>query len=420
MHVFSLIITLQHFSRDVVYLYVKKFALKTIKMSSIIEFIAKQTGATSFYRSHKFCFDAETNRPSLSYDDSQSFSIKNDMYGENAPSKGTKSLKSLADRIRSEGDALFSYFLDGSRRIYKVDDVEYQKRIFPIVGGQIGVACCQRKTPDSFGKASLERHFVLSMPSTATSGEQHPSQFLGRLTQNLNNLDKVKRFGLSFSEIMIYKADKTDSGREEYMDRGTALIQDKMIECEKKVVQDLVRKNLLTQDSYLVKDGSLQYQRSASSDFKEMTKYKDNYRRVIGVSKSFNPEFSRDKHNKSNASAIANLPLYHRTPAIVFQENRVGNVFFSVWYVRIRERKYSDSPFAGVLKIEKVLVSQEEEEQGLDSGEVDLISANIINERNPVCYGKDQRWANHLYPIFLTESYIKSHFLSDLHFISLF
>jgi hypothetical protein len=35
-------------------------------------------------------------------------------------------------------------------------------------------------------------------------------------------------------------------------------------------------------------------------------------------------------------------------------------------------------------------------------------------------YGEDSRWAKHLYPIFLTEEYIKSNYLSDFHFITLF
>jgi hypothetical protein len=34
------------------------------------------------------------------------------------------------------------------------------------------------------------------------------------------------------------------------------------------------------------------------------------------------------------------------------------------------------------------LITDEEIENGLDSQEIDLITANIINERNPVCYGK--------------------------------
>jgi hypothetical protein len=41
----------------------------------------------------------------------------------------------------------------------------------------------------------------------------------------------------------------------------------------------------------------------------------------------------------------------------------------------------------------------------------------IINERNPVCYGSDDRWANHLYPIYLTEKYIKSQYLVKLDFL---
>ena len=97
-----------------------------------------------------------------------------------------------------------------------------------------------------------------------------------------------------------------------------------------------------------------------------------------------------------------------------------GNVDFSVWFVRIRDTDYTGNPFAGILKLEKVLVTEDEIENGLETSEIDRITANIINERNPVCYGKDQRWANHLYPVFLTENFIKSKYLSDIHFINLF
>ena len=77
-------------------------------------------------------------------------------------------------------------------------------------------------------------------------------------------------------------------------------------------------------------------------------------------------------------------------------------------------------PYDGIVKIEKKLLSDKEEEEGLDTDEVDLISANIVNERNPVCYGQDNRWAKHLYPVYLTETYIKSQYLSDIHFTNLF
>ena len=76
--------------------------------------------------------------------------------------------------------------------------------------------------------------------------------------------------------------------------------------------------------------------------------------------------------------------------------------------------------FDGVLKIEKMLVTQEETEKGIDSDLVDMLSALIINERNPVCYGSDLRWANHIYPVFLTESYVKSKYLSAESFLHIF
>ena len=68
------------------------------------------------------------------------------------------------------------------------------------------------------------------------------------------------------------------------------------------------------------------------------------------------------------------------------------------------------------MKLEKILVSSEQ----LDTEEVDLITAHIINERNPVCYGADSRWSNHLYPIYVTEMYAKSKYLSNTMFLNLF
>ena len=57
---------------------------------------------------------------------------------------------------------------------------------------------------------------------------------------------------------------------------------------------------------------------------------------------------------------------------------------------------------------------------GLDSSVVDNISLWLLNEGSPTCYGRDERWASHLYPEYLTEALIKSSFESDLVFINNF
>lgn len=93
---------------------------------------------------------------------------------------------------------------------------------------------------------------------------------------------------------------------------------------------------------------------------------------------------------------------------------------YAVWYLRIRERKHTYNAFDGILKIEKILVNEKEQEEGLETEEVDFITANIINERNPTCYGNDLRWANHLYPVYMTEMYIKSKYMSNTMFLNLF
>lgn len=103
----------------------------------------------------------------------------------------------------------------------------------------------------------------------------------------------------------------------------------------------------------------------------------------------------------------------------MYQTDRVDGKF-AVWYVRLRNARKTRGPFDGIVKVEKILVSEQEEEYGLETREVDNISAWLMNERNPVCYGKDDRWANHLYPIYLTESYIKSQYMGTLRFINSF
>ena len=47
--------------------------------------------------------------------------------------------------IAYENGPLFRYFLDGSRRCYKIADMSYTNRIYPIFASQIAVACIQRK-----------------------------------------------------------------------------------------------------------------------------------------------------------------------------------------------------------------------------------------------------------------------------------
>jgi hypothetical protein len=387
-------------------------------LNAILKLLEEQTGGTC-YKSFKYCVD-EFEGPSVKYDEPTVYTLQRDKYGETDTSlKTLKDITKTANQI-ADNPPLFRYFLDGSRRIYKVDDIELGRKIFPIIGGQIGVACCERENPSKFKKALLEHNLVMALPIDADKDGRNSKEFFNSMIQKINDIQRLQNYNLRFSKILPYSVKDLAQG-EKIENLGIIKIQDEMIECEKKIVSGLVKQNRLNQDNYLLKDGSLQYSAVRSGDFRELSKLKSNYRCVVGLSKNFNPELSKDKAGKSNASNIANLHLFYRTPAFKYQTDIVSSeVHFSIWYLRIRERKYTESPFSGVVKIEKVLVTDNEIKDGLDSDEIDLISANIINERTPVAYGSDTRWANHLYPIYLTEKYIKSQYISDLHFLNLF
>lgn len=388
------------------------------KADKLLDILAEQTNGKC-YTSFRYCADDEIRIPSLDFDaKDKEITVMPKEYGEtDTDLKKSKDLKPLADKLIND-EPLFHFFLDGSRRRYKVDDIEINRNVYPIVAGQIGVACCQRVNSSQFKCAEFEHNLVLSLPKAANPGGD-AILFFNALTDKINKASRLEKSAIKFSKILSYDSGKRDDGTK-YEDRGTATIQDEMIETEKRIVAQLSSKNLINPDRYLIKDGSLQYAPSRSANFKELSKFKSHYKCVIGVSKMFDPELCRDNNNKSNADKIAMLPIFHRTPAYKYKSERVGNVYFAVWYVRIRESQHSFSPFSGIVKIEKILITEDEIENGLDSQEIDLITANIINERNPVCYGKDARWANHLYPIYLTESFIKSKYLSDINFLNLF
>lgn len=381
-------------------------------MKTILDYIAKETDGKN-YKSYKYCFEA-IEVPKLLYDDKKNIKVRRK--GETDKSlKTSKSLFDLSIKISKTGTPLFKYFLDGSRRTYKVDDIAYDKKLYPIIAGQIGVAVCERKNPHSFKPYLLKKPLIISLPSRANAITSNDDLFFNNLTEKLNKQQFITRHEIIFNKILPYD-DSPLKANEKYEDKGIAKIQDEMIDLEKKIVLELVKDRKLNPESYLIKDGSLEYQKMSSGDLRDLSAIKTNYSCVVGISKAFNPEaLSNDVKNISRS--IADLDIYHRTPAFMYDTPRIPDIKYSVWYLRIRK---TISPFDGVLKIEKILVWDTEEEEGLDSDEIDLISANIINERNPVCYGQDDRWAKHLYPVYLTEKYIRSKYLSDIHFLNLF
>lgn len=381
-------------------------------MSKILEIISKETKGKSF-KSFKYSFEG-IEVPTLSYDDHE---ITWERYGETEYIERSKDLKEEANKILKI-PTIFSYFLDGSRKTFKVDDISYKNQVFPIIAGQIGVGCCERRNK-KLKQCLFNKKLVIALPAVASQDDWKKDVFFANLCKEINEDFYLKKNKIFFSDILKYSVKK---GEEENLEnKGIAVIQDLMIQTEIDMVTELVKNKKLNSRNYLLKDGSLEYRvDNFRNNIRELNTFKNNYKYVIGVSKSFNPINCHDKNKKNNSNSIAELPLFHRTPVNLYTSPRLSGMKYAVWYLRIRERKHTYNAFDGILKIEKILVNEKEQEEGLETEEVDFITANIINERNPTCYGNDLRWANHLYPVYMTEMYIKSKYMSNTMFLNLF
>ena len=257
-------------------------------MDKLLKYIAKETQGSCF-TSFKYCYDTIAT-PTIEYGDTENGYINLKEYAEDVHDPQPRDMRQRAT-ICLQGKPLFKYFLDGSRRVYKIDDIQYDKKVFPIVSGQISVACCSRdmnedNTFKNFHHIYEESYPVLCLPVTANGEGIDNDVFFRNLCNKLNNIPQMRNTGMELKKILYYQTKL--EGNETFENKGVAKIQDEMIECEKRIVSHLVSKNLLNQDCFLIKDGSIQYKPMKTGSFKELAHIRNNYRHVIGVSKKFN------------------------------------------------------------------------------------------------------------------------------------
>ena len=317
-------------------------------------------------------------------------------------------LDELKDR-----DSFFQYFMDGSRRAVKVAEFRHDGKVWPIVAGQIGVACCKRVDRKMIPLRGMRIYKnILSVPYQICgfgTDKDANKLMLNQYRDGINDRIGWKK-KISFDTLVAYK-DDVDSNKENL---AVSQIQALMIDTEKQSILQLANDAMICDGAYLVKDGSLEYMDNALTHIK-WSQIGDNLQYAVGVSKSFNPDLFevRTKSEKqSAASFIAGLKVGQRTHAFKYSIHKREPPYFAVWFVRIRKPSLTKSAFDGVLKVEMQLVG-DEAAKGKSSFEINRVSADLVRDRNPVCYGSDSRWANHIYPVFVTEKYLKSGFLPE-------
>lgn len=313
----------------------------------VMDLLAQVTGGKS-YKAHKYSLD-HAERPEIDYGEDNA---RWERTAETEPKKTYVCLGDKAETMLSyHARSCLSYFLDGSRRVYKVDDIAYKSNgrtaIYPVIAGQIGIGCCKREKR-RLRKAYFQSEMVLSLPDIADA-DGIPG-FFAALAKKINQASELKRRKLTFAKILPYRVDQQGIRDKKFEDRGTAKVQDRMVELEKEAVAELVKNDMLGQDDYLIKDGSLEYRplKKERQNERQRQIFLNNYKWVVGVSKSFNPQICKDSNGKANPGFIANLPLYARTPVALYEWEHMK---YAVWYIRLRAKERTRTPFDGIVKM---------------------------------------------------------------------
>lgn len=299
--------------------------------------------------------------------------------------------------VREHGNeipTILRYFLDGSRRTYKIADVIINGRYLPLIAGQVGVAVVGRDEDTT--RVRPIRDFC-AFENVIAFPDKTPDEDILHLN------DVITRAGLPRFHLVRYQV-KPDK---DPVDLGIARIMSEMHDMEIDTVNKMVKAHCLSSERLLVIDGPLRFKKAF--DIVQ-------FRNVIGLSKSFRPSFSMGK--RQDVGAITQgLEFGERTSVFkTFEDNRV----IGMWYMRLRPRKFVNDPLQGVVKMECYAIDPEEKENGLESDRADVISAHVLKERNVTPFRADSRWASHIYPIYEAESYLKSSFMSDIRFMALF
>ena len=296
----------------------------------------------------------------------------------------------------SGASSLFRYFLDGSMRTTSAGHVvDTKQRFLPIFIAQVGVATTKLSN-FQVGVESYTNKNILFLPETFSAEDVRKARRLVRQAA------QTSRLPLDLN-LECYELEDQQSP----IDCARKKVLNTMHDMEINLIMELAESHKVTRDSLLMIDGSLQF-------YGNLETAKEAFRNVVGVAKSFdlNQRLGTGPNAKEVGTLVAALRPHHRTPARKIEHR---NLVIGAWYLRLHSTRSHPSLAAtdGVVKLEVFPDDTAGSKTMLDTDRCNLISKNVLALRHPATPWNDSRWASHLYPVHLTERYIKTQFRSD-------
>lgn len=329
-----------------------------------------------------------------------------DQYDMKAPFETVPSKQKRKIIYPSVGESNFAFFMDGTRKTYKIGDIIMDRgKIYPVVVAQVRAGCTVRLEGGKVHKHILDKRNLLLITSRLNDSDF--TELRLRILQSQLARDTEL-------DVVRYKFDRLKDIAP--TNAAIAKANSVMHGMEISILERIVKTKDLKTNRMLIVDGPLQFLKEDNGK----DSFADMFYNVVGVSKSFDPMLPMSENTRGGAqigSQLVNLEYAERTP-VFYKKNKRGRIF-GCWYLRIREKKYMRSPLEGIVKIEKMAL-REDLECGFNSDIIDNLSYSILKESIPTCHGQDLRWAVHLYPVYLTETMIKSSFQGDFAFVQQF
>lgn len=344
------------------------------------------------------------------------FSLDVDMFPENAEDLAFPTtvlfeqpkLNGGKHLVQDHGDSFFRYFLDGAQRSYRVIEASIGGYYLPFCAGQIGVAVLKR---DDDGRFSAARDLttirnVLAVPNLVSEDSAQD------IAEKIND-ELFERHHFTIVRYDYSSKDDKDPG-----DLGRAMIIDEMQRQELRTIREMIQQNIIGDQAMLAKDGGLQYRHDKIKDLNLSRDDIVQLRNIIGLAKTFTPSLTLGKGRKRQSLGNLTKGLQWRERTTVIRPPDNKDTAYGWWYLRLRPTDWMYSPLQGIVKIE-VFATGQEKDDGISQERADTVSSYVLAERNVTPYKADARWATHIYPIYLTETYLRSSFLSHTRFKSL-
>lgn len=308
--------------------------------------------------------------------------------------------------VTEVANSMFRYFLDGSQRSHRAIDASFKGRYLPICAGQIGAAVLERLDSGRIVPCrDLTRvENILSVPNVLDEDNWRD------LEQKIN--DEMPPNAL----FRVVRYDYQSKEDKDPADLGRAMIIHEMQMLELKTIRVMIGSHLIQDERMLVKDGGLQYR---DTKIKDLNLSKDDsvqLRNVIGLAKTFKPNMTLGQGRGRQDLGNLTKGLEWKERSTVISPNKDDTTTHGWWYLRLRPREKVYSPLQGIVKIEVFATDYERDNDGITEERADTISSYVLQERNVTPYNSDTRWASHIYPIYLSETYLRSSFLSHERF----